>query len=140
MLVPFSAVSCIHFVRYWSDVIPAGGIIAIVLVLYAILNLTSVQCYGETEFLAAISKVLLIVGLIIFTFIVMLGGNPLGDRFGFRYWIDPATFKASYFFGRGLNRFLNFSQCLILASITIAGPDYISMAAGEAENPRVVMP
>ena len=30
--------------------------------------------------------------------------------------------------------------CLIQASFTIAGPDYVSMAAGEAENPRVVMP
>lgn len=27
-----------------------------------------------------------------------------------------------------------------MASFTIAGPDYVSMAAGEAENPRKVMP
>ena len=35
---------------------------------------------------------------------------------------------------------MGFLQCLILASFTIAGPDYVAMAAGEAENPRVVMP
>jgi amino acid transporter len=29
---------------------------------------------------------------------------------------------------------------LIQASFVIAGPDYVSMAAGEAENPRKVMP
>lgn len=104
---------------------------------------------------SALGKVLLIVGLIIFTFITMLGGNPLGDRFGFRYvqypitltdvlnliryWKNPGAFAELYKTG-DLGRFLGFLQCLIQASFTIAGPDYVSMAAGEAENPRVVMP
>ena len=61
------------------------------------------------------------------------------DRFGFRYWRDPGSFAELYKTG-SLGRFLGFLQCLIQASFTIAGPDYVSMAAGEAENPRVVMP
>jgi len=69
----------------------------------------------------------------------MLGGNPLHDRFGFRYWQKPGAFAEFYSTG-SLGRFLGFLQCLIQASFTIAGPDYVSMAAGEAENPRVVMP
>ena len=69
----------------------------------------------------------------------MLGGNPLNDRFGFRYWRDPGSFAELYKTG-ALGRFLGFLQCVIQASFTVAGPDYISMAAGEAENPRVVMP
>ena len=69
----------------------------------------------------------------------MLGGNPLGDRFGFRYWRNPGAFAELYKTGN-LGRFLGFLQCLILASFTIAGPDYVSMAAGEAENPRKTMP
>lgn len=97
------------------------------------------QWYGETEFWAALGKVLLIIGLIIFTFIAMLGGNPLGDRYGFRYWKNPGSFAELYYTG-DLGRFLGFLQCLIQASFTIAGPDYVSMAAGEAINPRVVMP
>ena len=69
----------------------------------------------------------------------MLGGNPQHDRFGFRYWRDPGSFAPLYKTG-ALGRFLGFLNCLIQASFTIAGPDYVSMAAGEAENPRVVMP
>lgn len=84
-------------------------------------------------------KVLLIVGLIVFTFITMIGGNPLHDRFGFRFWSNPGSFAELYKTG-SLGRFLGFLQCLIQASFTIAGPDYVSMAAGEAQNPRVVMP
>jgi len=99
----------------------------------------AVKYYGESEFWLSIGKVILIVGLIVYTFITMLGGNPLHDRFGFRYWRDPGAFTELYKTG-ALGRFLGFLQCLIQASFTIAGPDYVSMAAGEAENPRVVMP
>ena len=95
--------------------------------------------YGEVEFWAALGKVLLIIGLIIFTFITMLGANPLNDRYGFRYWKDPGSFAELYYTG-DLGRFLGFLQCLIQAGFTIAGPDYVSMAAGETENPRKVLP
>lgn len=138
-LVPFEVTACNVVIHYWSDIVPAGAIIAIVLVLYALINVLAVEWYGETEFWAALGKVLLIVGLIVFTFIVMVGGNPQHDRFGFRYWYEPGSF-AEYYTTGSLGRFMGFMQCLIQASFTIAGPDYVSMAAGEAENPRVVMP
>ena len=105
----------------------------------SLINVFAVKWYGESEFWLALGKMLLIIGLIIYTFITMLGGNPLGDRFGFRYWQNPGSFAELYYTGN-LGRFLGFLQCLIQASFTIAGPDYVSMAAGEAENPRKVMP
>ena len=95
--------------------------------------------YGESEFWLALGKIILIVGMIAYTFVSMLGGNPQHDRFGFRYWRDPGSFAPLYKDG-ALGRWLGFLQCFILASFTVAGPDYVSMAAGEAENPRVVMP
>lgn len=108
-------------------------------VYFRILNVFAVKWYGESEFWLAIGKVILIVGLIIYTFITMLGGNPQHDRFGFRFWRNPGAFAELYQTG-SVGRFCGFLQCLIQASFTIAGPDYVSMAAGEAENPRVVMP
>lgn len=104
------------------------------------MNFTAVKWYGETEFWMALGKVILIIGLLFFTFITMLGGNPLGDRFGFRYWKNPGSFTTLYGYEGDLGRFIGFLQCLIQASFTIAGPDYVSMAAGETENPRVVLP
>jgi amino acid transporter len=65
----------------------------------------AVKWYGETEFWAAIGKVLLIIGLLIFTFISMLGGNPEKDRYGFRYWKNPGSFTELYYEGQ-LGRFL----------------------------------
>jgi len=139
IMVPFEITACNVIIHYWSDAVPAGGIIAICLVLYGAINILAVQWYGESEFWAALGKFLLIVGLLVFTFVVMLGGNPLHDRFGFRYWRDPGAFTELYYEGT-LGRWLGFLQCLIQASFTIAGPDYVSMAAGETENPRVVLP
>ncbi|KAL7810645.1 amino acid permease/ SLC12A domain-containing protein [Trichoderma gracile] len=138
-LVPFEVTACNFIIRYWTDAIPTGALIAIVIVLYALINVLAVKWYGETEFWAAIGKVVLIVGLIVFTVVVMLGGNPHHDRFGFRFWQQPGSFAELYYEG-DLGRWLGFLQCLIQAAFTIAGPDYVSMAAGEAENPRVVMP
>ncbi|KAF2725224.1 amino acid transporter [Polychaeton citri CBS 116435] len=139
IMVPFEIVACNLVIHFWSDIVPAGGIIAIIIILYGIVNVMAVKWYGETEFWAALGKMILIVGLIIYTFITMLGGNPIGDRYGFRYWKEPGAFKPLHY-ENNLGYFLGFLQCLIQAGFTIAGPDYVSMAAGEAENPRTVMP
>ncbi|KAK5094481.1 general amino acid permease agp2 [Exophiala xenobiotica] len=139
-LVPFEIVACNVILQFWTDAIPAAATIAVVIVIYAAVNLFAVKYYGETEFWMALGKVLLIIGLIFYTFVVMLGGNPLGDRFGFRYWKNPGSFATLYGYEGHLGRFVGFLQCLIQASFTIAGPDYVSMAAGETENPRHVLP
>lgn len=138
-LVPFEVVACNFILHFWTEAIPTAAVIVIVIVLYALINCLAVKWYGETEFWAAVGKVLLIIGLIFFTFIAMLGGNPKNDRFGFRFWNDPGAFAPLYYEG-SLGKWLGFLQCLIQAAFTIAGPDYVSMAAGEAENPRKVMP
>ncbi|KAL8636774.1 MAG: hypothetical protein Q9226_009213, partial [Calogaya cf. arnoldii] len=114
MLVPFEVVACNLIIHYWS-------------------------WYGESEFWLALGKVILAVGLILYTFITMVGGNPLGDKYGFRFWKDPGSFGEAYDTG-SMGKFLGFLACLVQASFTVAGPDYISMAAGEVENPRTVMP
>ncbi|KAL8854609.1 MAG: hypothetical protein Q9221_000644 [Calogaya cf. arnoldii] len=139
MLVPFEVVACNLIIHYWSDVVPAGGMIAIILVLYGLINVFAVKWYGESEFWLALGKVILAVGLILYTFITMVGGNPLGDKYGFRFWKDPGSFGEAYDTG-SMGKFLGFLVCLVQASFTVAGPDYISMAAGEVENPRTVMP
>ncbi|THC96765.1 hypothetical protein EYZ11_003774 [Aspergillus tanneri] len=138
-MVPFEITACSMIINYWSDVVPVAAIIVIVLVLFILFNVFAVKWYGEAEFWLALGKVLLSVGLILFTFIVMLGGNPKRDRFGFRYWNKPGAF-AEYYKTGDLGRWLGFLACLIQASFTIAGPDYVSMAAGEAVNPRMILP
>jgi amino acid transporter len=89
-----------------------------------LINLFGVKYYGEIEFWLAIGKVLLIVGLLLFTLVAMLGGNPLNDRYGFRYWRDPGSF-AEYYTTGATGRWMGFLTCLIQAAFTVAGPEYV---------------
>ncbi|OQE92000.1 hypothetical protein PENNAL_c0008G08732 [Penicillium nalgiovense] len=138
-LVPFEIVAVSLIIRYWTDAIPVAAMNVVIIILYGALNLFAVKWYGEAEFWLSLGKVLLSIGLIFYTFIVMLGGNPLGDRFGFRYWNEPGAFNEYYKTG-DTGKFLGVLAAVITASFTIAGPDYVSMAAGETINPRKVLP
>lgn len=91
--------------------------------------------YGEAEFWLSGGKFFLICILFMFTFITMVGGNPQGDAYGFRYWNSPGAF-AEHLSSGGLGRFEGFLACLWSAAFTIVGPEYISMVAAEAMRPR----
>ncbi|KAK0210975.1 general amino acid permease AGP2 [Desarmillaria ectypa] len=142
-LVPFEIIAFNVVLQFWTDKIPVAVVITFVIVCYAFLNVFAVKWYGESEFWLAFGKVLLALGLISFTFITMVGGNPLHDAYGFRYWNSSNVSGAPFaeFIQKGdLGRFMGFLACLIQASFTIAGPDYVSMTAGEAELPRKNLP
>lgn len=76
--------------------------------------------YGEIEFVTASFKILLMLGLIIATFITMLGGNPNHDRYGFRHWKNPMK---EYLEEGALGRFLGFWRIFIYAGFACGGPD-----------------
>lgn len=142
-LVPFEVVAFNLVLRFWTDKIPLVAVILFVLVSYALLNMFAVRWYGESEFWLSTGKVTLAVGVTVFTFVTMVGGNPLHDKYGFRNW-DPSKVPgapfAEYIETGSLGRFLGFLACFTQASFTIAGPDYVAMTAGEAELPRRNMP
>ncbi|CDK24444.1 unnamed protein product [Kuraishia capsulata CBS 1993] len=138
-LIPFELTLFNTLIHYWRDDYSAAIPIAVQVVLYFLINVFAVKLYGESEFWLAIGKVILAVGLICFTFITMVGGNPQHDPYGFRYWRDPGVMN-EYIHTGSLGRFQGFLACVISACFTIAGPEYVSMVAGEAVNPRKNLP
>lgn len=133
--IPFEIVAVNTVIHYWRDdyspIIP----LIIQVALYFLISIFAVKVYGEVEFWLAIGKIILAVGLMLFTFITMVGGNPKHDAFGFRYWKDPGAFN-TYLSTGSLGYFQAFVAVLSRASYTIAGPDYLSMVAGETILPR----
>ncbi|KAK8138006.1 General amino acid permease AGP2 [Apiospora sp. TS-2023a] len=89
-------------------------------------------------FWLSFGKLLLIIMLFCFTFIVMIGGNPQHDAFGFRYWKTPGSF-AEYIATGALGRFQGFLGAFFSAAFTVVGPEYLAMVAGEAERPRTYL-
>ncbi|CAP85750.1 Pc20g04210 [Penicillium rubens Wisconsin 54-1255] len=106
------------------------------LVLYLAINVYRADLFGEAEFWLALGKVLLATGLIVYTIVVMLGGNPLNDRFGFRYWKDPGPWAGA----DPSNRLMSFVNAVNVAAFCMGGPEYISMIAGESRDPRRTVP
>jgi yeast amino acid transporter len=87
----------------------------------------------------ASTKVLLLIGLVLLTFITMVGGNPHHDAYGFRYWKHGLAMHPYYTTGT-TGRFLGFFSVVRYAAFTISGPDLIGLAAGEIQNPRRTIP
>lgn len=61
----------------------------------SVLNGLAVRYFGITEFYLSIFKVFLMLGLMAYTFITMVGGNPNHDAYGFRYWKNPVRTSVS---------------------------------------------
>ncbi|KAE9582868.1 hypothetical protein CGMCC3_g1185 [Colletotrichum fructicola] len=133
----YSAVATV--MGYWNvDVNPAVWIAMVLAVCY-FLNMAAVKWFGESEFVMGSTKVLLLLGLMMATFITMVGGNPKHDAYGFRNWSN-GNFVHSYYADGATGVFLSVCICVRYAAFTIGGPDTISLAAGEIQNPRKTIP
>ncbi|KAJ7174150.1 general amino acid permease AGP2 [Mycena crocata] len=141
--IPFEITAFNLMLNFWTDKIPVVSVIVAMIVCYAALNLFAVRFYGESEFWLALGKVILIIGLLLFTFVVMVGGNPARDAFGFRNWNGskvPGAPFVPYVYDGSLGRFLGLLSCLIQAAFTVSGPEYVAITAGEAAHPRQTLP
>lgn len=128
-------------IQFWNGAvgINVAAWISIIIVLVICLNIFAVSIYGEAEFCFASIKIITIVGLIIFAFIIDLGGGPTRDRLGFRYWNNPGAMK-EYVSTGSTGRFLGLFSTLVNAAFAYGGVEMVAVAAGEAENPRYNIP
>lgn len=60
----------------------------------------------------------------------------LQSRFGFRYWKNPGPWAGD----SSSTRLESFINAVNTAGFCIGGPEYISMIAGEATDPRKTVP
>ncbi|KAI1493314.1 amino acid permease/ SLC12A domain-containing protein [Biscogniauxia mediterranea] len=135
--VEYSAVATV--MQYWDPDTNAAAWIAMAMGVCFLLNVVAVKWFGESEFIMASTKVLLLFGLCLLTLITMSGGNPKHDAYGFRNWGNGDAMHAYYTSG-ATGRFLGWWEVVIYAAFTVAGPDMIALAAGEIQNPRRTIP
>jgi yeast amino acid transporter len=82
-------------IQYWCprERVNPGVFIAIFLVTIILINYFGIRFFGEFEFWLSSIKVTVIVGVILLSLVLALGGGPDHDRKGFRYWKKPGAFK-----------------------------------------------
>jgi amino acid transporter len=95
IVTPNNLTAAALVMQYWvpRDKVNPGVFIAVFLVTIVAINYFGVRFFGEFEFWLSSIKVLVILGLILLSLILALGGGPDHDRKGFRYWKDPGAFK-----------------------------------------------
>ena len=128
-------------IQYWikRDRINPGVWITIFLVVIVLINYFGIKFFGEFEFWLSSIKVCTIVGLIILSLVIALGGAPDGDRRGFRYWNNPGAFN-TYLEDGASGRFLAFWSTMVTAVFAYLGTELVGVTVGEAQNPRKVVP
>ena len=146
--LPLEFTAATIVVNYWEPLVkegtwvPKGAWIAIFFFIIIIINLFGVRGYGEFEFMAAVIKILGVVGFIIFGIVAVAGGtgkipdsqNPqelvrFCDVYCKHNWTDPIN-----------NKFKGFSSVFISAAFAFAGTELVGLAAAETANPRKAIP
>lgn len=129
--IPFEITAVNGMIHFWRDDYSPAITFCLQIFIYTLLNLFAVKWFGESEFALSIGKLLLAIGLIFFTFITMVGGNPQHHAFGFTYWKHPGP-MVEYLTTGSMGRFHGFMAALSKGCFTIVGPEYLSMVASEA--------
>ncbi|KAI5478634.1 putative amino acid transporter [Pseudohyphozyma bogoriensis] len=133
--VCFEATAFQTILNYWVTLNPAI-MLTVLLVCFFLVNIWRADWFGEIEFWMSILKLTLAVLLFFYTFITMVGGNPLHDRFGFRYFTTPTPWVGE----NGIGKLEAWLAAVSTAGFVMAGPEYLSMTAGEVVNPRKTIP
>ncbi|KAI9733091.1 MAG: hypothetical protein M1834_003638 [Cirrosporium novae-zelandiae] len=128
-------------IQYWvdRDTVNPGVFIAIFLVLIILINYFGIHFFGEFEFWLSSIKVVVILGIIIVSLVIALGGGPDHDRRGFRYWKDPGAFN-TYIEDGDAGRFYAFWSTMVTATFAFLGTELVGVTVGEAQNPRKTIP
>ncbi|CAK1364308.1 Dicarboxylic amino acid permease [Cercospora beticola] len=127
-------------IQYWvsADRVNPGVWITVFLVIIITINFLGIKYFGELEFWLSSIKVVVILGLILFSLIMACGGAD-GDVRGFRYWDNPGAFKE--YVGTGATgRFTAVWQSMVTAVFAYLGTELVGVTVGEAQNPRKNIP
>ncbi|RSH95100.1 hypothetical protein EHS25_000186 [Saitozyma podzolica] len=141
LFLPSEIIAANILISFWDQAFPKArqaGYMLILMAFAALINYFGVRWFGESEFVFALIKIALVVGLIIGGIVLDLGGGPNHDRIGFRYWKDPGAF-APYHEDSGFGYFLGFFTNLLQAAGSFAGIESIAFTAAEVKNPRVAL-
>ncbi|CCH45085.1 High-affinity glutamine permease [Wickerhamomyces ciferrii] len=121
-------------VSYWTDLSQGIWITIFIIVIYAS-NSYSIRFYGELEFVFAMIKVLLLLGLVIVSIVITSGGGPSGKSIGFQYWRDPGPFN-EYLTPGNLGKFAGFWKALNGCVYSYGGVQSVPALAAEVKFPR----
>lgn len=134
-LLPTELSAASVIISYWTDLSPAIWITIMLVLTYAA-NCVPIRYYGEMEFVFAMIKVLLLIGLIIISIVITSGGGPNGHKIGFQYWRNPGPFVQYLGIKGSLGQFAGFWKALSGSVYSYSGLQGVPALASEVKHPR----
>ena len=143
ILVPYEITAAGLVIQYWdpNESISIAVWVTIMMIVIVGLNFLPVKFYGETEFWFALTKVILLVGLLFLGFILFWGGGPDQDGIlGFAYWKNPGAANP-YLRDGSVGLFISFWKTMVLSVFPfVFAPELLIVCGGEMESPRRNLP
>lgn len=137
--IPAEIVAASILIEFWSSASSAIWI-TVFSILILVTALVLIRIFGEIEFVFAMLKISLIIGLNIMALVITCGGGPSGQSIGFRYWKNPGPFVQYLGIKGSLGRFLGFWSALNNSTFAYAGVQNITLAGAETKSPRRAIP
>lgn len=106
----------------------------VLLLLFGGVNLVGVKYFGESEFWFAGIKIVIILFMIIAGSFIIFTNHEV-NQIALNNLHDYS--KPSIFFNHGI---LGFVNSLVIVCLSFCGAEFVSIAAGEAENPKKIIP
>ncbi|KAI4949966.1 hypothetical protein J4E86_007921 [Alternaria arbusti] len=140
ILVPYEITAAGLVIEYWNPPVNIAVWITVMIIVIVGLNCFPVRFYGETEFWFAGTKVIMILGLLILSFVLFWGGGPQHDRLGFRYWKNPGAAN-TYLEEGNAGRFVALLSTMVLSAFPFTfAPELLVATGGEMQSPRRNLP
>ncbi|KAH8658054.1 AAT family amino acid transporter [Xylariales sp. PMI_506] len=140
IIVAYEITAATIVIDFWPNNVNTAVFITVFLIIIIALNFCSVGIYAETEFWFASIKVVMIVGLLVLSLVLMLGGGPSHQRLGFYYWQDPGVANSYIIPGAG-GRFTAFLYVWVYSGFAFYfSPELVILTSGEMRNPRKNLP
>ncbi|RDL36249.1 General amino-acid permease GAP1 [Venustampulla echinocandica] len=130
-VMPIEIIAGALTIRYWNQTLDSALFVTIFLLTVVMINLMGVKGYGEAEFLFSTIKVTAIIGFILITIVINIGGAPHEGYIGGKYWHNP---------GPTNNGFKGFCNALSTSAFSFAGTELVGLAAAETANPKKSIP
>lgn len=86
VLVSYEVTAAAIVIDYWPNRVQGAIWFTVMIVVIVALNFTPVSVYADIEFWLASTKVIMIFGLLVLSFILFWAGGPSMYRLGFHYW------------------------------------------------------
>lgn len=129
-VIAIELVTAAMTIQYWNTSINPDVWVAIIYVFILFVNFYGAKGYGEGEFILGSCKLLMLIGFIIMSLVINLGGGPEKEFIGGRYWREVGYYTS----------FKGLASVLVTGAFSMGMSEFVALSAAEQTHPAKAIP